>query len=37
MRAGAATTPVVVLPSGELHQGVPEADQLRRLLSGRLG
>lgn len=31
MRAGAATTPVVVLPGGELHQGVPEAELLQRL------
>jgi len=37
MRAGAATTPVVVLPGGELHQGVPEPALLERLAGGRLG
>lgn len=31
MRAGAATTPVVILPGGELHQGVPEPALLGRL------
>lgn len=37
LRAGAATTPAVVLPGGELHQGVPEAALLERLIGGRLG
>lgn len=31
MRAGAATTPVLVLPGGELHQGVPQAALIGRL------
>ena len=37
MRAGAATTPALVLPDGTLHQGAPDAALLAAIRALRPG